>query len=104
VAATEPATDDTTVTVSASSKRFVAVLGYSVQDRPIKAFFRGNPNGPNQVVVLGQMHGDERAGVRTARWLKRHVDVNRDSGVWIIPTMTPTVSPPTHGRMRRGST
>ena len=87
VAATEPATDDTTVT--ASSKRFVTVLGYSVQDRPIKAFFRGNPNGSNQVVVLGQMHGDELAGVRTARWLKHHLDVNRDNGVWIIPTMNP---------------
>lgn len=87
VAATERATDDSTVT--ASDERFVTVLGYSVRDRPIKAFFRGNPNGANQVVVLGQMHGDERAGVRTARWLKGHVDVNRDSGVWIIPTMNP---------------
>lgn len=89
VAASEPAADDTSATATASGKRFVTVLGYSVQDRPIKAFFRGNPNGPNQVVVLGQMHGDERAGARTARWLKRHVDVNRDSGVWIIPTMNP---------------
>ncbi len=83
VAATGPATDDT------GRARFTKVLGYSVQDRPIRAFFRGNPNGANQIVVLGQMHGDERAGVRTARWLKRHVDVNKNSGVWIIPTMNP---------------
>ncbi len=81
--AVEPATDDH------PSMRFTKVPGYSVQDRPIKAFFRGNPDGANQVVVLGQKHGDERAGMRTARWLKHHLDVNKDSGVWIVPTMNP---------------
>ncbi len=72
-----------------SAKRFHQVLGRSVEDRPITAYFRGNPDGKRQVLVIGQMHGDERAGVRTAKWLRFHVRLNRDTGLWIVPTMNP---------------
>lgn len=40
------------------------------------------------MVLLGQMHGNERAGVRTAR-AARKLAVLRDTEVWIIPTMNP---------------
>ena len=40
------------------------IIGYSVQHRPIVAYHLGNPDSRTQVVlVLGEMHGDEHAGV-----------------------------------------
>ncbi len=64
-------------------------IGHSRDGRPIWAYEKGNPRARRTVLILGQMHGDERAGVRTARYLKNHVPVARDTNVWIIPTMNP---------------
>ncbi|CAN5200770.1 hypothetical protein BH24ACT12_BH24ACT12_01220 [soil metagenome] len=65
------------------------LVGRSVQGRPIWAYRKGNPQAERVVLVLGQMHGDERAGVRTARHIIRRVPVSRRADVWIIPTMDP---------------
>lgn len=65
------------------------VIGRSVQGRPIWAYRKGNPHAKRVVVILGQMHGDERAGVRAARYTKNHVPVSLDADVWIVPTMNP---------------
>ncbi len=65
------------------------LLGHSVQGRPIWAYQRGNRDATRTVVVLGQMHGDEAAGVRTARYIKNHVPVASNADVWVVPTMNP---------------
>jgi murein tripeptide amidase MpaA len=65
------------------------VIGHSVAGRPIVAYRKGAEDAPRSVVVLGQMHGDEPAGVATARWLKDHVAVREDVTVWVVPTMNP---------------
>lgn len=65
------------------------VLGRSVQGRPIVAVRKGTPGAERTVVLLGQMHGDERAGVTVAQSAVRRVAVRTDTDVWIIPTMNP---------------
>lgn len=65
------------------------LVGRSVQGRPIWAYRKGNPRAERVVLVLGQMHGDERAGVTAARHIIRNVPVSRRADVWIIPTMNP---------------
>lgn len=65
------------------------VLGRSVQGREIVGFRKGTAGAARTVVLLGQMHGDERAGVTVARTAVRRVPVLVDTEVWIIPTMNP---------------
>jgi murein peptide amidase A len=65
------------------------LIGHSVRGRAIWAYRKGSPSAARQVVVLGQMHGDERAGVTTARYIKNHVPVAAGSVVWVVPTMNP---------------
>lgn len=65
------------------------LIGRSVDGRPIFAYRKGNPRAKRVVLVLGQMHGDERAGVRVARHIINHVRVSRRADVWIVPTMNP---------------
>lgn len=67
----------------------VQVVGLSVGGRKIVAYRKGPEVGRRTVVVLGQMHGDEPAGVATARWLRDHVPVRDDVTVWVVPTMNP---------------
>ncbi|WP_375481152.1 M14 family zinc carboxypeptidase [uncultured Jatrophihabitans sp.] len=64
------------------------VIGHSVRHRPIVAYHLGNPKLRRVDVVIGQMHGDEHAGVRVANAIVRG---GRLTGVnlWVIPTMNP---------------
>ncbi len=64
-------------------------IGTSVQGRTIWAYRKGNPAARNKVVILGQMHGDERAAAKVARRIIDSVPVSRDADVWILPTMNP---------------
>ncbi|MGH8870180.1 MAG: M14 family zinc carboxypeptidase [Actinomycetes bacterium] len=64
------------------------LVGRSVQDRPIYAYRKGSPTARRTVVVLGQMHGNERAVRPTARYLTG-LAVSRDVDLWIVPTMNP---------------
>ena len=65
------------------------VIGRSVEGRPIMAYRKGNPEASRKVLILGQMHGDERAGPVTARYIIDHVPVSLNADVWFIPTMNP---------------
>ncbi len=65
------------------------VIGTSVRGRPIRAYYRGDEGAPHVLLVLGQMHGDEKAGVATARWMRDHIKPRPGTGVWIVPTMNP---------------
>lgn len=65
------------------------VIGKSVQGRNIMAYYRGYQGATRVVVLLGQMHGDESAGINTARFTRDHLKPKPGTGVWIIPTMNP---------------
>jgi hypothetical protein len=65
------------------------VIGYSVQHRPIVAYQLGNPRAKTTAVLLGQMHGDEHAGVVLARSLVRGRVSVEGIDLWVVPTMNP---------------
>lgn len=63
-------------------------IGTSVDGRGIFAYRVGDPDSSIKAVILGNMHGDEPAGVRLARAVIsgpsiRHIDL------WVVPTMNP---------------
>ncbi len=63
-------------------------IGTSVDGRGIFAHRLGDPNASIKAVILGEMHGDEPAGVQLARAIIsgptiRHIDL------WVVPTMNP---------------
>lgn len=64
------------------------LLGRSVDGRAITAYHLGDPHATVRAVVLGQMHGDEHAGVRVAEALI-HGPAVRGIDLWVIPTMNP---------------
>ena len=65
------------------------VIGRSVRNRKIHAWYRGAAEPRRVLVLLGQMHGDERAGVTTARWVRRTVHPRPGTGLWVVPTLNP---------------
>ena len=71
-----------------TKKSTKVVLGRSVQGRAIVAYRKGTPGAKHRVVLLGQIHGNERAGVTTAK-AARKLAVRRDTEVWVVPTMNP---------------
>lgn len=65
------------------------VIGYSVQHRPIVAYRLGNPRARTTAVLLGQMHGDEHAGVTLARSIVHGRAAVEGIDLWVVPTMNP---------------
>jgi hypothetical protein len=68
--------------------RETVVLGSSVLGRPIIAYRVGDPDAGTTAVLLGQMHGDEPAGVVLAQAVLAGRPL---AGVdlWVVPTMNP---------------
>lgn len=65
------------------------VIGRSVRGRAITAWFRGDPEAEHVLLLLGQMHGDEPAGPRTAWHVRDHLRPKSGTALWVIPTMNP---------------
>lgn len=65
------------------------VIGRSVRGREIIAYRKGRAGATRTVMVIGEMHGDERGGVVTAAHLVNQVAVRTDVDVWTIQTMNP---------------
>jgi protein MpaA len=63
-------------------------IGTSVQGRAILAFRLGSRTATTTALVLGNMHGDEPAGVRVARAIITGPPV-RSIALWVVPTMNP---------------
>jgi protein MpaA len=63
------------------------LLGRSVDGRPIVAHQVGNPASSRRELVVGCIHGDERAGIAVARRLERMAPTNVD--LWILPVLNP---------------
>ena len=66
----------------------VTVYGRSVLGRPLRAWRRGDPAAPRRVLVVGVIHGDERAGEAVTSTLL-DVDVPRLSELVVIPDANP---------------
>lgn len=65
------------------------LVGKSVQGRPIYAYRKGNLRASHRILVIGQIHGNEPAGVTTAWRMINYTAVSLDVDLWVIPTMNP---------------
>jgi murein peptide amidase A len=63
------------------------VLGRSVEGRPIVAFEVGDPDAARRELVVGCIHGDEKAGVAIAGRLVHAPLSGLD--LWVVPTLNP---------------
>jgi protein MpaA len=63
------------------------LLGRSAEGRPIRAVRLGDPDSPRKALVVGVIHGDERAGLRVARAMR----LQRVRGVdlWVVDSANP---------------
>ncbi len=64
------------------------VIGTSEQGREIVARHLGDPAAPVQLVVLGQMHGNEPGGRKVVRELAGR-ELPAGVGLWLITSMNP---------------
>jgi protein MpaA len=64
------------------------LLGHSVDGRPIVAIESGNPANGKNVLVVGCIHGNERAGVAVTRRLAAMKPPN-GLDLWIVPYLNP---------------
>ncbi len=67
----------------------VVPLGESLRGRPIGATRIGDPASPNKALVVGVIHGDERAGLRITRALKREFADLTGIDIWIVDSLNP---------------
>jgi protein MpaA len=65
-----------------------AVVGHSVQGRPIVVVHRGDPDPALKVLVVGDIHGNETAGMPVVRRLLRG-GTPRGVGLWVVSTINP---------------
>ena len=65
------------------------VIGHSVLGRKIVAYHLGDPHARTTALVLGEMHGDEPAGVTLARSIIDGRHSIEGINLWVIPTMNP---------------
>lgn len=65
------------------------VIGHSVHGRKIIAYHLGDPAAKYPVLILGQMHGDEPAGVTIANSIISGRKAVEGIDLWVIPTMNP---------------
>jgi protein MpaA len=63
-------------------------LATSVQGRPITGVHRTWPGATTRVLVIGNIHGDETAGLRVVRRLARGA-VPREVDLWLIDSANP---------------
>jgi murein peptide amidase A len=62
------------------------VIGHSVQGRPLRAYEVGEPASATKVLVVGCIHGNERAGIPVARRLSR---THPSFDLWLLPDLNP---------------
>lgn len=66
----------------------IETIGHSVRHRPITAVVLGNPSAPHPVLVVGDIHGNEPAGIAIADWLVQHQQL-REPPLRVIPDLNP---------------
>jgi succinylglutamate desuccinylase len=65
------------------------VVGTSVSGRPIVALHRAHAGATRTVLVIGNVHGDEQAGIRVVRRLRDRAGLPADLDLWLVPTANP---------------
>ena len=65
------------------------VVGTSVEGRPIRLVHRAHEGATRRVLVIGSIHGDERAGLRVVRRLLERPDLPADLDLWLVRTVNP---------------
>ena len=66
------------------------VIGTSVNGRPIVAIHRAREGADDRtVLVIGSIHGDERAGLRVVRKLRNRDRLPAGLDLWLVPTVNP---------------
>jgi murein peptide amidase A len=65
-----------------------SVVGRSVEGRPIVSVRLGSKDPTTRMLVIGAVHGDERAGMRIARLLIR-LGAPREAEILVVPTLNP---------------
>jgi murein peptide amidase A len=64
------------------------VIGHSVQGRPIVSVRIGSQDPAVRMLVVGTVHGDERAGMKIAHLLVQ-LGAPRDAEILVVPTLNP---------------
>jgi protein MpaA len=64
------------------------LLGRSVDGRPITAVETGDPDSEHKVLVVGCIHGSERAGIAVARRLVSERPI-AETDLWIVTDLNP---------------
>jgi protein MpaA len=68
------------------------VIGQSVRGKPIVALKYGDPAGSRVALVVGVIHGDERAGLRIADAIESRIGDPaslQGTQLWLIPSVNP---------------
>jgi protein MpaA len=65
------------------------VIGHSVGGRPIEATQLGDPGGERVALVVGVIHGDEKAGLRVIERIRQSATALEDTQLWLITTVNP---------------
>ena len=78
-------------TIPTKKKTYVkrVKVGTSVEGRKIYAYQVGDPKAKKVALVIGQLHGDEKAGVKTAKALINDPRTVKGIQLWVIPSMNP---------------
>ena len=66
----------------------VAVVGHSVRHRPITAYVVGDPSASRRLLIVGCIHGDERAGEAITRRLRR-LSPPAGAAWWVVDEFNP---------------
>jgi murein peptide amidase A len=83
---------------SSAAKR--TVIGRSERGRPIRAVRIGDPESSRVALVVGVIHGDERAGFGITRKLKRMAPDIEGAQIWVVDNLNPDG---TRARTRRNA-
>lgn len=65
------------------------VVGTSVEGRSVTVVRRAHEGATRRVLVIGSIHGDERAGMRVVRRLVGRADLPPDLDLWVVRTVNP---------------
>ena len=66
----------------------LAIIGHSVNGRPVELVHVGDPNAKNRILIVGCVHGDEQAGIAIAKRLA-HIRPPANTSFWIVPDLNP---------------
>ena len=64
-------------------------FGTSVEGRHIKVVHRAHEGATRRVLVVGNIHGDEQAGLRVVKELLRREGLPRELDLWLARTVNP---------------